>query len=633
MKSKLLNVICILIVFCLAINLTPVVAMDVSQASSTSSDVPVVDELHEEQLNGLKKVYMEELEDIRLAEMEHFTVEISGMESEKVSLFDEIPGEREYISPTNEDLAQTSELVRSFECSNVTDVPQLECEALVALYGSTTGAGWTDNSNWLVTTTVDDWYGVEVDSGHIISVSLEYNNLTGTIPTQIGNLSNLQYLYLYGNNLSGSIPTQLGNLSNLQRLYLLDNLLSGEIPPELGNLTNLLSLQLFDNQLTGTIPSQLGNLTNLQSLDLGRNQLSGSIPPELGNLNNLKDLFLFSNQLSGSIPPELGNLSNLNSLYLRSNQLTGTIPPQLGNFPNLWNLGLYDNLLTGSIPTELGNLSTLLTLRLNDNQLSGSIPSQLGSIPYLLYLNLSNNQLSGNIPIELGDLINLYYLDLSQNNLSGDVPVELANLTNLCSLDNIDDPCYGIYELDLGYNHFNVPASEPPASFLAVKDPDWYLTQAVEETIPGATGGEIVSNDGNTEVIVPAGAVSGEVTFLFDPQPSPTEDSGTLSFIGNSFELTAWDSSSIPVTTFNQPLTLTIHYDEGSLGDINEDKLGLYYWNENGGLWDDVVNTCVGGEYTRDLEANWLSAPLCHLSEFALFGPSLTNNYLPLIIH
>ncbi len=49
-----------------------------------------------------------------------------------------------------------------FSCTSVTEIPQIECEALVALYNSTNGPGWTDHSNWLVTSTPSNWYGMTV---------------------------------------------------------------------------------------------------------------------------------------------------------------------------------------------------------------------------------------------------------------------------------------------------------------------------------------------------------------------------------------------------------------------------------------------------------------------------------------
>ena len=58
--------------------------------------------------------------------------------------------------------------------------------------------------------------------------------------------------------------------------------LSGPIPPELGNLTQLQVLSLGGNQLSGPIPSELGAFQQLQVLYLQDNQLSGPILPELG---------------------------------------------------------------------------------------------------------------------------------------------------------------------------------------------------------------------------------------------------------------------------------------------------------------------------------------------------------------
>ena len=78
---------------------------------------------------------------------------------------------------------------------------------------------------------------------------------------------------LFGGTLTGSIPPEIGNLTNLTSLILINNQLTGSIPPELGNLTYLGSLDLSNNQLTGSIPLELGNLTNLTKLDLSNNQL------------------------------------------------------------------------------------------------------------------------------------------------------------------------------------------------------------------------------------------------------------------------------------------------------------------------------------------------------------------------
>ena len=76
----------------------------------------------------------------------------------------------------------------------------------------------------------------------------------------------------------------------------------GPIPSELGNLENLEWLRLRDNALTGPIPVDFGNLTKLQGLQLGRNSLTGPIPPALGNLSDLFSTKLYDNALTAPVP-------------------------------------------------------------------------------------------------------------------------------------------------------------------------------------------------------------------------------------------------------------------------------------------------------------------------------------------
>ncbi|MYI28063.1 MAG: hypothetical protein F4064_08210, partial [Acidimicrobiales bacterium] len=88
------------------------------------------------------------------------------------------------------------------------------------------------------------WDGITIDRtfGHVADISLSSNDsvsandLSGSIPPELGNLTGLETLSLSGNALSGSIPPSLGNLTNLTRLSLYSNELSGSIPPELGRL-------------------------------------------------------------------------------------------------------------------------------------------------------------------------------------------------------------------------------------------------------------------------------------------------------------------------------------------------------------------------------------------------------------
>ncbi|GEM_PF-912173 len=314
-------------------------------------------------------------------------------------------------------------------------------EALVALYEATAGDSWVNNDNWLTDAPLGIWYGVTTnDSGRVIELDLSFNQLTGTIPPELGGLTQLMKLGLYLNKLSGTIPPELGKLTNLEGLYLWENELNGSISSELGKLTSLVWLRLSHNELTGTIPPELGSLTNLIWLDLGDNELSGAIPSELGRLTNLEELDLWDNELSGTIPVELGNLDNLERLSLSKNQLSGTIPLELGNLSNLESLVLSENRLRGTIPIALGKLTQLRWLLLSDNELSGTIPKELGSLTKLMQLYLADNQLSGSIPSELGKVANLNWLSLSGNRLSGCFPEVLVGAIEEDDLDRLGLP-------------------------------------------------------------------------------------------------------------------------------------------------------------------------------------------------
>jgi Leucine-rich repeat (LRR) protein len=322
----------------------------------------------------------------------------------------------------------------SFSCASVTQIPQIECEGLVALYNATNGANWTNKSGWLATNTPCSWHGVSCSGGRVHGISLPFNNLNGVLPHQLENLAQVRSLVFMWNGLSGSIPPQLGNLAHLEALNLFENGLSGPIPPQLANLNNLRTLILSWNQLSGEIPIQLGNLANLRGLSLDSNQLSGTIPLQLSNLSNLEQLHLGYNQLSGIIPNQLGSLTNLRGLSLNDNQLNGTIPNELSNLHDLEQLSLGGNNLTGPIPTWLANLTELRGLDLGSNNLTGPIPPELGNSIQLQRLNLSRNQLSGEIPPQLGSMTELIDLWLSRNQLSGYLPSEFGNLSNLVQL-------------------------------------------------------------------------------------------------------------------------------------------------------------------------------------------------------
>lgn len=320
----------------------------------------------------------------------------------------------------------------SFSCADVTSIPVTECQALEALYNDAGGAFWHNKTGWLMAESPCTWHGVSCEAGHVTALDLHDNELSGSIPDELGALSRLRRLSLWRNELAGPIPNALGSLAELQYLNLADNLLTGSLPSALSRLTQLQELIAWTNQLTGEIPQELGDLENLRVLVLTDNRLSGSIPAALGNLAQLEELGVGANSLEGEIPQSLGQLWGLRKLILASNDLSGTVPASLGQLSELQQLWLNDNHLEGTavgwaVPPELGQLSNLQLLALARNRLSGAIPPSLGNLSNLQELWLQSNRLAGKVPQELCNLSPFAYVDLGYNMLT-DAPQCLYDL-------------------------------------------------------------------------------------------------------------------------------------------------------------------------------------------------------------
>lgn len=200
----------------------------------------------------------------------------------KITLTGRTPGETIYIRAAPKDDKFANDYGEFGICAYDVSVPcHPDKTALVNLYNAMGGASWTNKSGWVNNATNCDictWFGVVCnDEGRVSALNLGFNNVSGSIPASITDLTQLTKLNLYSNNLSGALPTMLHNLTLLNYIDLADNNYSGTIPVSFGNIINLRTLFLDDNNLSGTLPSGLAN-TDLETLWLNQNNFSGCIP-------------------------------------------------------------------------------------------------------------------------------------------------------------------------------------------------------------------------------------------------------------------------------------------------------------------------------------------------------------------
>ncbi|MCP3936626.1 MAG: hypothetical protein GY708_14765, partial [Actinomycetia bacterium] len=290
-----------------------------------------------------------------------------------------------------------------YDCSLAFGIPQTECDYLAALAIATDFANWNDNAGWLAHNSPCGWVGVTCGGGHVTNVALPDNTLTGTIPADLSDLSDLVELDLSRNRLSGTIP-DVSAIATLEVLRLQDNELGGVVPGDLDLLPSLRIVDLDTNWLSGGVPVDLTSSTSIEYLDLSHNDLGGTIPATLGSMTALVTLDLQGNELTGGIPASIGSLSGLEHLNLASNQLTGGLPASFSSLTNLRFVRLYDNTLSGTLPSALSALTQIEVFAINNNTFSGAIPTTLSAWTNLRWWSSQRNPSLGPVPTQISNL-------------------------------------------------------------------------------------------------------------------------------------------------------------------------------------------------------------------------------------
>lgn len=203
-------------------------------------------------------------------------------------------------------------------------------DALVAIYNALDGPNW-DNP-WDITAPIETWdtsYRLQFDPVTNRVTDIEYTGagLSGTIPSEIEDLTELKRLWFFGNDIVGEIPAEIWNLTNLTELVIGSQDSGSAFTP--GSMT-----------LTNGIPAEISNLQQLEWLNLNGVQLSLPLQPELFNLPSLIRLRLQDCGIIGQLP---AGLATIDDVRVDRNEFEGPIPQDILNSTGNLRMALSNN--------------------------------------------------------------------------------------------------------------------------------------------------------------------------------------------------------------------------------------------------------------------------------------------------
>lgn len=325
--------------------------------------------------------------------------------------------------------------------------------ALVALYVATNGAGWNDNSGWLIEM-VEFWHGVdevkeiEVSEGvfewRVTRINLTSNFLLGELPAEIGMLDELNRFFVSQNQIIGNLPREIEGMTELTDLNISNNdLMTGILPwEELTKLPNLTQFTGSYSNWHGAIPDIAGDFPRLTNLGLQGNPFSGPFPEQFSRIETLERITFSHTFWTGPLAETYADLLNLTELYFQFNPFLdpGPIPAWICDHEKLERIRVPASRRTGVIPQCLAMMDNISRLYVGgpSDELTGEIPD-FTFAEGLTHLFIWDSDITGPIPDYLGEMPALGNLWLHGLNVTGPIPQSLANAPRLgwISLKNL----------------------------------------------------------------------------------------------------------------------------------------------------------------------------------------------------
>ena len=352
-------------------------------------------------------------------------------------------------------------------------------DILEIVYGATGGENWTDTTNWLSDEPLSEWFGIRTNlAGKVDSVGLGGNNLSGSMPPEIGELDSLLHLDLSRNGIGGRIPEEVGDLKQLSHLHLDNNALEGRLPARLGDLAALRHLHIDGNSLAGQLPGSFANL-ELESF-----QAAGSgvcVPPSLDEWYRGIERTDSAARCMASITIEVEGAPSLNFYATgESATLAATYVDAEGDtIPDAsvaWSsgdtavvsvdaaglvtaVGDGETEITATYDSTTGTIPVRVALPQNDRDVLEILYDRAGGTGWtdaanwtsdeplaewagveaddsgrVTGLSLPGNNLRGPLHSSIGQLDRLVTLDLSHNWISNSIPAEVGELSLLREL-------------------------------------------------------------------------------------------------------------------------------------------------------------------------------------------------------